>query len=131
MIKVAVAIIVDSKQQVLITQRPLNTSHGGHWEFPGGKLEANELPQHALVREIREEIGLEVLQYQFLGEVIHHYPHRSVQLLVFLVTEFMGKPSCVEGQLDMKWVSLDEINPEDFPEANRQVMQLIPDLACI
>ncbi|CAM4505839.1 MAG: 8-oxo-dGTP diphosphatase [Legionella sp.] len=128
MIKVAVAIIVDEQQRILVTQRPLHASHGGYWEFPGGKLEANELAEQALIREIKEEVGLDVLKHQFLGEVHHQYAERSVQLLIFLVTQFSGNPTCIEGQLAMKWIRQQELNPDEFPEANREVMQLIPAL---
>lgn len=128
MIKVAVAIIVDEQQRILVTQRPLHASHGGYWEFPGGKLEANELAEQALIREIKEEVGLDVLEHEFLGEVHHQYAERSVQLLIFLVTQFVGNPICIEGQLAMKWIRQDELNPDEFPEANREVMQLIPKL---
>ncbi|WP_428414180.1 8-oxo-dGTP diphosphatase MutT [Legionella sp.] len=126
--KVAVAIIVDEQQRILVTQRPLHASHGGYWEFPGGKLEANELAEQALIREIKEEVGLDVLKHQFLGEVHHQYAERSVQLLIFLVTQFSGNPTCIEGQLAMKWIRQQELNPDEFPEANREVMQLIPAL---
>jgi 8-oxo-dGTP diphosphatase len=127
-IKVAVAIIVDEQQRILVTQRPLHASHGGYWEFPGGKLEANELAEQALIREIKEEVGLDVLQHEFLGEVQHQYAERSVHLLIFLVRKFSGNPICIEGQLAMKWIRQDELNPDEFPEANREVMQLIPKL---
>lgn len=126
MIKVAVAIIIDEKQRILVTQRPLHASHGGYWEFPGGKLEANELAEQALIREIKEEVGLDVLKHEFLGEVHHQYAERSVQLFIFLVTQFSGSPTCIEGQLAMKWIHQNELNPDEFPEANREVMQLIP-----
>ncbi|EHL29064.1 Mutator protein MutT [Legionella drancourtii LLAP12] len=129
MIRVAVAIIVDAEQRILITQRPHHVPHGGRWEFPGGKLETNELAEHALIREIREEVGLEVLKYEFLGEVNHQYSDKSVQLLIFLVTQFSGTPLCVEGQLAMKWIKQEALNPDDFPEANREVIALIPVLA--
>lgn len=124
--KVAVAVIVDEQQRILITQRPLHASHGGFWEFPGGKLELDELPEDALIREIREEIGLDIHSYQFLGEVNHQYSEKSVQLLIFLVTHFSGNPRCIEGQLDMQWVKQDELNPDVFPEANRNIIALIP-----
>ncbi|MGC1182843.1 8-oxo-dGTP diphosphatase MutT [Legionella sp.] len=124
--KVAVAVIVDTQQRILITQRPLHAPHGGCWEFPGGKLEDNELPEQALIREVREEVGLEVLSYQFLGEVNHQYSDNSVQLFIFCVSQFSGSPLCIEGQLAMKWVSQKELNPADFPKANREVIALIP-----
>lgn len=122
---VAIAIIKDKQERILITQRPLHVSHGGYWEFPGGKLEANETAEQALVREIKEEVGLDVLQYQFLGEITHHYPTKSVQLLIFHVTQYEGIPHCCEGQLNMKWMEKNEFNPVDFPDANHGIFELI------
>ena len=127
-IRVAVAVIVDTQKRILITQRPLYTTHGGYWEFPGGKLEVNELPEHALIREVKEEVGVDVLKYQYLGEVNHRYSDKTVQLLIFLVTQFSGNPLCIEGQLAMEWVKQEELKPEEFPEANREVIALIPTL---
>lgn len=123
--KVAVAIITDEQHNILITQRPFHVPHGGCWEFPGGKLETNELAEHALIREIKEEVGIEIHQYQFLGEINHQYPDKSVQLIIFQVTQFSGKPSCLEGQLNMKWIKKDNLNSDDFPEANRGIFDLI------
>lgn len=123
--KVAIAVIFDEQQRILITQRPHHVPHGGYWEFPGGKLEANELAEQALIREVREEIGLEIQQYQFLGEINHQYADKSVQLIIFQVTQFNGIPSCLEGQLDMKWVDKDNLNLEEFPEANHGILDLI------
>ena len=123
--KVAVAIITDKEHRVLIAQRPLHVPQGGLWEFPGGKLELNEAAEQALVREIREEIGLEVKQCQLLGEVNHQYPDKQVQLIVFHVTEFSGTASCREGQLALKWLDKEVLNPNDFPEANCAILKLI------
>ncbi len=125
-IRVAVAIISNAEQRILVTQRPLHAPHGGYWEFPGGKLETNELPEQALVREIKEELGLEVLAYQLLGEVNHQYSERTVQLIIFLVTQFSGTPECMEGQLAMKWLKKNEFNPQEFPAANHKIIELIP-----
>jgi 8-oxo-dGTP diphosphatase len=124
-VKVAVALIQDEQNRLLITQRPHHASHGGSWEFPGGKLEADELAEAALIREIREEVGLEILQYQFLGEIKHQYATHDVQLIIFLVTHFSGTPSCREGQLDLRWIAKQDINYALFPEANRGILNLI------
>lgn len=124
--KVAVAIIIDEQSRILITQRPFHVPQGGLWEFPGGKLEADEIAEHALIREIREEVGLEIHQYHLLGEITHQYPDKSVQLIIFQVTQFSGEASCLEGQLNLKWVKRDKINLEDFPEANKGIVDLIP-----
>ena len=126
--KVAVAVITDNQQRILITQRPSHVPHGGYWEFPGGKLEKNELAELALIREIKEEVGLDVQQYQFLGQINHEYPDRTVQLLIFHVTQFSGEALCLEGQLNMKWVARDNLNPADFPEANHGIFDLISEI---
>lgn len=123
--KVAVAIITDEQNRILITQRPFHAPHGGLWEFPGGKLELNESAEEALLREIKEEVGLNILQHQLLGQINHQYPDKSVQLIVFLVTQFSGKASCLEGQLNMKWIEKDNLSCNDFPEANHRIIDLI------
>jgi len=124
-VKVVVAVITDEQQRILITQRPLHAPHGGYWEFPGGKLEVGESAEHALIREIKEEVGLDVHQYKLLGHINHDYADKSVQLIVFHVTSFTGTPSRLEGQLDMQWIARERINPELFPEANRKIFDLM------
>lgn len=123
--KVAVAIITDEQQRILITKRPFHVPHGGCWEFPGGKLEDNESPETALIREIKEEVNLDVQQFQYLGDVVHQYKDRTVQLIVFHVSRFSGVPACNEKQLSMKWIKSGDINPDDFPEANVAIINLI------
>ena len=124
-LRVAVAVIVDAQQRILITRRALDASHGGLWEFPGGKLEANELAPVALVREIREEVGLEVLSYDYLGDVRHTYQHQSVELLVYHVARYQGEAVCREAQMDMCWVNLASIGNFQFPAANIEIIELI------
>lgn len=124
-IAVAVAVIIDNQQRFLITQRPIHASHGGCWEFPGGKLEENETSELALIREIKEEVNIDVHQYQLLGEVNHQYPDKAVTLIIFLVTHFSGEPMCKENQLGMKWVNLQELNPQNFPAANQEIIAMI------
>lgn len=123
--KVAVAVITDEQHRVLITQRPYHRPHGGCWEFPGGKLEEDEPSEAALIREVREEVGLTINQYQCLGQVTHHYSDKTVTLIVFLVTGYIGTPICLEGQPGMKWMLWHELKPEHFPEANHKVMSLV------
>ena len=126
--KVAVALIFDEKQRVLITQRPADTSHGGFWEFPGGKLEAGELPDAALIREIKEEVGLDILESCFLDTVIHDYGTKLVNLLVFSVSKYRGKAHCRELQPDLRWVSPEDLADYQFPEANLKIIDLIQEV---
>lgn len=123
--KVAVALISDNQDRFLITQRPMHASHGGYWEFPGGKLESNESAEEALIREIKEELGLEILKHEYLGTIQHQYPDYLVELYIFKVLDFSGEPSCLEGQLSLRWVKKNEIDQENFPQANRGIWDLI------
>jgi len=127
-VKVAVAVIFDEKQQVLITQRPLHATHGGKWEFPGGKLEAGELASSALIREIKEEIGIDIVNYYFLDEIVHDYGAKTVSLQIFIVNQYQGEASCCESQLALCWVSVDKLKSYDFPEANTAIIELIKPL---
>lgn len=123
--KVAVAVIMDAQRRMLITQRPHHVPHGGFWEFPGGKVELHETPEDALAREIKEEIGIDVIQCDYLGDIHHQYADKDVQLIVFKVSEFSGVPRCLEGQLNMKWIDKSQINPAEFPEANQRIFSLL------
>ncbi|GGI81348.1 8-oxo-dGTP diphosphatase MutT [Legionella impletisoli] len=122
---VAVAVIVDKNLRVLITQRPFNKSHGGMWEFPGGKVEANESPITALKREIKEEVNLEIIDCVHLCEINHRYLNVAVRLFVFYVSSFEGQAHPKENQPGLKWVGLDDLNQYDFPEANEKIIKLM------
>ncbi|WED44310.1 8-oxo-dGTP diphosphatase MutT [Legionella cardiaca] len=123
--KVAVAVIFNEAGEVLITRRPLHASHGGMWEFPGGKLEVDESPQDALIREVKEEIGLHVLSHQFLGEITHSYGEKTVNLLVFSIDKYTGDARCLESQMDLHWANIDSLSTYNFPEANNKIIALL------
>lgn len=97
------------------------------WEFPGGKVEANEGLGEALVREVREELGLEVLSHQELLEIRHQYDSYEVWLRVALVTDFSGIERGMEGQ-EIDWIALKNINELDFPAANIQILDKLSEL---
>ena len=125
MMRVAVAVITDAKQRILITRRAEHASHGGLWEFPGGKLEADELPSSALAREIKEEVGLDVMAYNFLVEVRHLYNDRPISLLVYHVHQYQGEAVCREEQMDLRWVELESLQNFHFPAANVEIIELV------
>lgn len=122
LIKAAIAVIMDEQKRLLITQRAPHLSKGGYWEFPGGKLELNESPELALIREVYEEVGLEILSYDYLGDVHHAYDTYEVILYGYVVRQYRGVAQCCESQTGMRWVSLDELQDYNFPEANRQLI---------
>jgi 8-oxo-dGTP diphosphatase len=124
-LKVAVGVIIDGAGQILVTRRPLEASHGGQWEFPGGKLEENESPMSALKREIREEVGLEIIDADFLTNIRHTYGLKNVELFVYCVYKFEGSARCCESQMDMRWVHLADMSSFQFPEANKKIIELL------
>ena len=121
--RAAIAVIMDEQKRVLITQRALHLSKGGYWEFPGGKLELNESPELALIREVHEEVGLDIVSYHYLGEVHHSYDTYEVILYGYVIHQYRGEARCCESQLGIRWVSLDKLSDYDFPEANRQLIE--------
>ena len=97
---------------------------GGQWEFPGGKLEPGETPRAALERELREEVGVEVLDARPLIRFPCDYPDRRVRLEVFEVSTWRGRPHGREGQ------AIDWVAPEDLPRLDL-VAGAVPIVAAI
>ncbi len=122
---VAVAVITDAEQRILITRRPQHVSCGGMWEFPGGKIEKEELPSEALLREIKEEVGLDIIAFDYLGEIGHKYQQQPISLLVYHVHSYQGEAACLEEQLDMCWVEIENLKNYQFPPANVEIIKLI------
>ena len=97
-VDVAAAVIFHVDGSFLLAQRPAGKIYEGYWEFPGGKIEANETPLHALHRELGEELGITpVTAYPWLARIFT-YPHATVRLHFFRVTEWQGELHGHEGQ---------------------------------
>lgn len=122
-IEIAVGIIINSKQEVFITQRMKGNHLADFWEFPGGKVEQylGESREQALYRELHEEVGIEVTQANLLTTMEYDYPDRSLKLHFFIVDEWTGKPKGCEGQ-SSRWVAITRLNEEEFPQANHPVI---------
>ncbi len=109
-IEVAAAVLQRPDGSFLLAQRPADKIWAGYWEFPGGKIEPGETPYHALVRELREELGIEVeTAYPWITRVFT-YPHATVRLNFFRVTEWRGELHPHEGQ-EFAW----QANPTQLP----------------
>lgn len=135
---VAVGVLRRANGDVLLGQRKAGTHLAGCWEFPGGKLEPGETPQAALARELREELGIEIVAAQPLIRHRHHYPAsadhpaRQVVLHTFEVTTWHGEPRGVQGQA-LRWAQPDTIDPTSLPPANGPLLTAarLPDLYAI
>lgn len=102
-IAVAAGCIVNAAGEVLIAQRPEGKIAAGKWEFPGGKIEAGERAEQALVRELEEELGVHAQAFRPLIRITHDYSDRTVLLDTWLVTAFTGTPHGREQQA-FAWV---------------------------
>ena len=97
-VEVVAAVITRPDGSYLLAQRPPGKVYAGYWEFPGGKIEPGETAQDAIVREIREELGIEVLEATPWFTRRHDYEHAAVRLRFFRVTCWQGEPVGLEGQ---------------------------------
>jgi 8-oxo-dGTP diphosphatase len=120
-VHVAAAVIRGTDGRILIAQRAAQQHQGGLWEFPGGKVEADESVEQALRRELQEELGIEVRSARPLIQVGHDYPDKQVLLDVWEVSEFSGEPHGAEGQ-PLAWVSARQLGEYDFPAANQPIL---------
>lgn len=122
-IEVAVGIL-RRHGQVCLTQRQAHQHLGGLWEFPGGKIEAGETPEAALVREFREELGVETHAWQKRMVVPWRYEKAAVRLHVYETRVFRGEPHGREGQA-LRWCDETALAAVGFPEANRGIVQAL------
>ena len=123
-IHVAVGVIVNDRDEVLVAYRPKNKDQGGLWEFPGGKKGKDETIESALEREFLEEIGIQLESYSPMLKIKHDYKEYSVVLDVWMITEYSKIPVGVEGQT-IEWRKVQSLNFKDFPEANKNIIRLL------
>ena len=129
-LKVAVAIIINSNNEILISRRSENQHQGNKWEFPGGKVEEGESVEQALSREIKEELGIEILSPQHFTDIDHEYKavdpkqSKTVKLMVYEVKYWLGEPRGMENQ-PIRWVKRNALETFEFPNANKAIIKLL------
>lgn len=104
-VEVAVGVLIDAAGRFLITSRPAGKVYAGHWEFPGGKIEAGETVAQALRRELHEELGITIDAAQPWRTTLHDYPHALVRLHFCKVHAWHGDFEMREAQ-QMAWQTL-------------------------
>ena len=119
-IEVSAALIFQNGR-LLITQRHAKAHLGGLWEFPGGKREQNETFEQCLVRELREELGIEVEVGELFGEISHAYAEKYVHLKFFTCKLVSGEPRALDCAA-FKWVDKTELAGFEFPAADAELL---------
>jgi len=116
--------VVFKNDRVLITRRKADGLLGGLWEFPGGKIQENESPEAACIREIKEEVNLDVKIDRHLTQVKHAYTHFKIVMEVFCCRYISGR-IYLRGPVAFHWIRLNETGNYPFPKANHKFMPLL------
>lgn len=122
-IKVTLGVIV-CNGTFFIQKRPSTGLFAGLWEFPGGKIEPDESPEEALIRELNEELGAKIKILHQEKAIRHNYTRFKVELHPF-ICKAQGRFSCKEGQTGALWISKEEIHSYAFPAANRKILRAL------
>ena len=128
-ILVVAVVLIDRDGRVLLSQRPSGKSMTGLWEFPGGKIENGEVPEEALIRELKEELGIDTWSSCLapLSFASHSYEDFHLLMPVFVCRKWVGSPTPMEGQA-LKWVNRDKLKDYPMPPADIPMIAVIRDL---
>lgn len=120
-----VAALIWRGDKFMICQRPVNKTRALEWEFVGGKVEAGESLQQALIRECHEEIGIDVTPKDVFMEVDHTYPDITIHLTLFNATIEDGVELIRLEHNDIKFITVDEIDNFEFCPADKDILRKI------
>jgi 8-oxo-dGTP diphosphatase len=126
LVLVSAVALVDADARVLIAKRPEGRSMAGLWEFPGGKVEKGERPEPALIRELKEELGIDVTEACLapLTFASHAYETFQLLMLLYVCRRWSGAVAALEGQ-ELAWVKPNRLRSYRMPPAD---IPLIPHL---
>jgi 8-oxo-dGTP diphosphatase len=129
MLLVVAVALVDTDGRVLLAQRPPGKSLAGLWEFPGGKVDPGETPEAALIRELREELGVDTQEsclapFTFAS---HRYERFHLLMPLYLCRRWQGTPQPREGQV-LAWVAPARLRDYPMPPADKPLVAMLQDL---
>ena len=107
-IKAVVGVLRNEKQQILIAKRQPHQFMGGFWELPGGKIEEHESDQEAIIRELKEELGVIVTELSIHQTMVYQYTDRIIELGIYNINQYQQVPTGVEGQ-EIAWSNIDNL----------------------
>lgn len=123
---VVAAALLDGEGRILLQQRAPGRAMAGLWEFPGGKVEAGELPEDALARELAEELGIEIAPADFVPACFASAPvtGRHMILLLYLCRRWRGEPAALDASA-LAWLRPEEMNPHEMPPADAPLIPML------
>ena len=129
LVLVAAVALIDADNRVLIAKRPPGKPMAGLWEFPGGKVQAGETPEQALIRELHEELGIELCDECMAPYVFASHSYEDFHLLMplFISRRWEGEITAREGQ-ELKWVRAVRLSDYAMPEADLPLIPWLRDL---
>jgi 8-oxo-dGTP diphosphatase len=129
LVLVAAVALIDVDGRVLLAQRPAGKTMAGLWEFPGGKVDAGETPEEALVRELAEELGIDTTASCLAPIAFASHGYETFHLLMplFACRQWQGTPQAREGQV-LRWVRVGELHTYPMPPADIPLVALLRDL---
>lgn len=110
--------------KILVGQRPENNTLAGQWEFPGGKIELGEIPEDALARELREELGIEATVGELKLACTHEYGDIGILILFYEILYWKGEPKAKHHMM-LEWIHPEELSHRKIPEANKKILDRI------
>jgi 8-oxo-dGTP diphosphatase len=128
LLRIAIGILRNTKNEVLLGKRMKGKNLEGYWEFPGGKIKSNETPEEALFREFQEELGVKIGRSKQMESIGYQYENYDVLLMPFNIVDYVGYPVGLEGQ-ELMWCTTDqlreiEILPADQPLVEKLILEL-------
>jgi len=120
--QVSCAIILNPQNQILVTQRSSTMHLPLKWEFPGGKIEANETPEACLIREIKEELNIDIEIIEGLSANDHQYPDKFIRLMPFICRQTGGE-IILKEHAEYKWLDRKDLLDLDWAEADVEVVR--------
>ena len=121
-LQIAVGIIRNQHNEIFITQRAADAHMANKLEFPGGKIEAGETPEQALIRELQEEVGITPTKSSLFEKLEYQFPDRHITLWFWLVDGWEGEPWGKEGQPG-RWIAQQDLVADEFPPANAPIIE--------
>ncbi len=122
------AAILEKKGKILIAKRKKGDYLENKWEFPGGKIEAGEPPEHCLKRELVEEFGIQTRIGEFICSSRYKYSHISIELLAYRV-EYLSGEFLLNDHEEIKWILPEEFDNYDFAEADIAIVKRLKEKA--